>query len=116
MTRQLSGKVEYHFPLFSISSADFRALVFYDVSAVWFRDLPPSIDPSGSAIAFATRPTPAPSFPSTQQGFSPGRDIHNDVGAGFRFFLRSVAIPLVGFDAGYGIEARHWRFMVVIGA
>jgi hypothetical protein len=37
------------------------------------------------------------------------------VGAGLRFFLRSVAIPLIGFDAGYGIEARNWRFMLVIG-
>jgi len=27
-----------------------------------------------------------------------------------------VAIPLVGFDAGYGIEARHWRFVVIVGA
>jgi hypothetical protein len=64
------------------------------------------------------RATPdARSFPlSDQQGFSPGRDIHNAVGAGFRFFLRSVAIPLIGFDAGYGIEARHWQFFLVIGA
>jgi hypothetical protein len=28
----------------------------------------------------------------------------------------SVAVPLVGFDAGYGIEARHWRFFLVLGA
>jgi outer membrane protein assembly factor BamA len=115
---QLGGKAEYHFPLFSISSADFRALVFYDVSAVWFRDLPPFDPLTDPAPGYRIRNTPdARTFlPSTQQGFSPGRDIHNDVGAGFRFFLRSIAIPLVGFDAGYGIEARHWRFMVVIGA
>ena len=26
--------------------------------------------------------------------------VHHDVGGGLRFFLRSVAVPLVGFDAG----------------
>jgi hypothetical protein len=33
------------------------------------------------------------------------------VGGGLRFFRRSVAVPLIGLDAGYGIEARHWQFM-----
>ena len=83
---QVSGKVEYHFPLFSIGSMDFRALGFYDY------------------------------LPTQESGFSPKRDIHNDVGGGLRFFLRSVAIPLVGFDAGYGLEAQSWRFIVVVGA
>ena len=40
-TARSSGKGEYHFPLFSISALDFRALGFYDVQAIWFRDLPP---------------------------------------------------------------------------
>ena len=48
-------------------------------------------------------------------GFS-RHSIHNAVGGGLRFFLRSVAVPLVGFDAGYGIEARHWQFMLIVGA
>jgi hypothetical protein len=38
------------------------------------------------------------------------------VGGGLRFFLRSVAVPLVGFDAGYGIEAGGWRFLLIVGA
>jgi hypothetical protein len=41
-------------------------------------------------------------------------NIHNDVGGGLRFFLRSVAVPLVGFDAGYGIEAGNWRFLLIV--
>jgi outer membrane protein assembly factor BamA len=111
---QVSGKVEYHFPLFSIGSLDFRALGFYDVAALWFRSVPP-FDP---ATGLYVRDTPdMRTFdPKTQAGFSFSRDIHNDVGAGLRFFLRSVAVPLVGFDAGYGIEARTWRYMLVIGA
>ena len=111
------GKAEYHFPLFSIGPADFRALFFYDVAALYYRNLP-AVNTLSSPDFPRVRDTPdARSFPaSAQQGFSPGRDIHNAVGAGFRFFLRSVAIPLIGFDAGYGIEARHWQFFLVIGA
>jgi outer membrane protein assembly factor BamA len=109
----LGGKVEYHFPLFSIKSLDFRALAFYDAAAVWFRTIP-----TGDAMGMLTRSTPdARNFDSrTDQGFNLSRDAHNAVGGGLRFFLRSVAIPLVGFDAGYGIEARHWRFFLVLGA
>ena len=108
----ISGKVEYHFPLFSIGAADFRALAFYDTAALWFRDIP--VD----NLAARTRPTPdARNYLLTaDSGFDYRRDIHNDVGAGLRFFLRSVAIPLLGFDAGYGIEARHWRFVLIVGA
>jgi len=113
----VTAKAEYHFPLFSIGSLDFRGLGFYDVGAVWFRTLP--IEPSNLQLNGSyTRPTlDARNFlPQTQQGFKAGRDIHNSVGGGLRFFLRSVAIPLIGFDAGYGIEARHWRFVLIVGA
>jgi outer membrane protein insertion porin family len=114
---QIAGKAEYHFPLFSVGPADFRALFFYDVAALWFRDVPP-VDPlvNPTYPVRTTTPDQRVFLPQQEAGFSPGRDIHNDVGAGLRFFLRSVAIPLIGFDAGYGIEARTWRFVLVIGA
>ena len=123
---QFGGKLEYHFPLFSISSLDFRALGFYDVQAVWFRDAPTGTmvtDPNGSTYngsygaSYVQRNTPdARTFPvALPSGFS--RDsIHNDVGVGLRFFLRSVAVPLVGVDFGYGIEAASWQFIIVVGA
>ncbi len=121
---QLGGKVEYHFPLFSIGSLDFRALGFYDVQAIWFRDVPNdanSTQPPG--YINGTRQTPDQRnflFPADNDqhnyGFSWSQSVHNDVGAGLRFFLRSVAVPLVGFDAGYGIEANNWRFILVVGA
>jgi outer membrane protein assembly factor BamA len=124
---QFGGKVEYHFPLFSISSLDFRALGFYDVQAVWFRDLPSVADGTGTVVTdpttgntFIRRNTAdGRSFPQTPvmqpSGF--GRDaIHNDVGFGLRFFLRSVAVPLVGVDFGYGLEAANWQFIIVVGA
>jgi outer membrane protein assembly factor BamA len=119
---QLGGKLEYHFPLFSISSLDFRALAFYDVQAVWFRDMPNGIDVTDPTTGgtYRQRDTPdqrtLPLTPYREPtGF--GRDaIHNDVGVGLRFFLRSVAVPLVGVDFGYGIEAAHWQFIIVVGA
>jgi outer membrane protein insertion porin family len=117
---QIWGKAEYHFPLFSIGSLDFRALGFYDLQAIWFRNLPTTgagpPDPNG--YSYAQRDTPDQrAFPTTQpRGFSFGQSVHNDVGAGLRFFLRSVAVPLIGFDAGYGIEAKNWQFILVVGA
>jgi outer membrane protein assembly factor BamA len=122
---QLGGKLEYHFPLFSISSLDFRALGFYDVQAVWFRDMPTGTivtDPT-TGSTYLRRDTPdGRTFPNnpppgytTPTGFDRSA-IHNDVGVGLRFFLRSVAVPLVGVDFGYGIEANHWQFIIVVGA
>ena len=72
-------------------------------------------DPYGSTY-IQRNTTDARTFPTLQPtGFS--RDsIHNDVGVGLRFFLRSVAVPLVGVDFGYGIEARNWQFIIVVGA
>jgi outer membrane protein assembly factor BamA len=116
---QLGGKLEYHFPLFSISSLDFRALGFYDVQAVWFRDMPngtPVTDPASGATYIQRDTADKRTFPvGMPTGFS--RDaIHNDVGVGLRFFLRSVAVPLVGVDFGYGLEAANWQFIIVVGA
>jgi outer membrane protein assembly factor BamA len=115
---QVAAKAEYHFPLFSIGSLDFRALGFYDFSAVWFRENPVTIPVTDGMFTYNQRDTrDARTFPTTlTRGFSISDSIHNAVGGGFRFFLRSVAVPLVGFDAGYGIEARNWRFLLIVGA
>jgi outer membrane protein assembly factor BamA len=120
---QVWGKLEYHFPLFSISSLDFRALGFYDVQAIWFRDNPTGMmvtDPNVANPTYSTYLQRNTSDGRTflyppQVGFARNA-IHNDVGAGLRFFLRSVAVPLVGVDFGYGIEARNWQFIIVVGA
>ena len=123
---QVAGKVEYHFPLFSIGSLDFRALGFYDFSAIWFRETPPTTVvtdatgrmylPARHASTSARSRTNPRAGTGVPFGFSFHNSIHNAVGGGLRFFLRSVAVPLVGFDAGYGIEAHHWQFMLIVGA
>jgi len=110
---QLGGKVEYHFPLFSIGSLDFRALAFYDAQAVWFREN------VGDGTNGYQRPTAdLRYFPAEKQGeygFSLSQSFHSDVGGGLRFFLRSVAVPLVGVDVGYGFGGT-WRYIIVVGA
>jgi len=114
---QLAGHAEYHLPLFSIGSLDFRGLAFYDVQALWFRDIP-----EGSSM-YVTRQTPDQrTFLVDANGYPPGggfqrdRDLHQAIGGGIRFFLRSVSIPLIGFDAGWGLESRTWRFTLIVGA
>jgi outer membrane protein insertion porin family len=114
---QAGGKAEYHFPLFSVGSLDFRGLGFYDLQAIWFRDLPP-----GCVVgAFCTRDTPdMRNFPpQVNPGFSWSQNVHSDVGVGLRFFLRSVAVPLVGIDVGWGLtESRILspQYLIVVGA
>ena len=114
---QLAGHAEYHLPLFSIGSLDFRGLAFYDVQALWFRNIP-----EGPGM-YVTRQTPDQrTFLVDANGYPPGggfqrdRDLHQAIGGGIRFFLRSVSIPLIGFDAGWGLESRTWRFTLIVGA
>ena len=54
--------------------------------------------------------------PRADTGFSWKQSVHNDVGGGLRFFLRSVAVPLIGVDVGYGLESRGVRYLIVVGA
>ena len=73
---------------------------------------------SGVYFERATRPTG--DFPVDDSTVTAGIQLQprhpQAVGGGLRFFLRSVAVPLVGFDAGYGLESRTWRFTLIIGA
>ncbi|HSZ82873.1 MAG TPA: hypothetical protein VLA14_11355, partial [Polyangia bacterium] len=82
-----------------------------------FRDLPPSC----VVGAFCTRDTPdMRNFPpQVNPGFSWSQNVHSDVGVGLRFFLRSVAVPLVGIDVGWGLtESRILspQYLIVVGA
>lgn len=113
---QVGGHIEYHFPLITIGSLDIRALGFYDTSTIWYRNLPTDdvTNPGYLTRTGFDQRTFDPRY--VEKGLDLRRDVHNDVGGGLRFFLRSVAVPLVGFDAGYGIEANHWQFILIVGA
>jgi outer membrane protein assembly factor BamA len=109
----LRTQVEYHFPLFSLWSVDVRGLVFNDAAAIWFRQLP---EQSGGVYIRRDdgRQFLPPAF--LEQGFRASRDIHSSAGAGLRFYLRSVAIPLVGVDLGNGLGTKDVRVILVVGA
>ena len=40
---------------------------------------------------------------------------NNGLGAGLRFYLKSIALPLLGVDYGFGIEALGHQVYVTIG-
>jgi len=112
----LRSQVEYHFPLFSILSLDIRGLIFSDAAAIWFRKLP-EIDPA-NPTQYLIRDDGRQFLPPAylRQGFIPKEDIHTSAGLGLRFYLRSVAVPLVGVDVGNGIGTRDIRVILVLGA
>lgn len=110
----LRSQVEYHFPLFSIGGLDIRGLVFNDAAAIWFRKLP-ELQPDGT---YLRRDDGRQFLPAIflVPGFKAERDIHTSAGAGLRFYLRSVAVPLVGVDVGNGLGTKDVRLILVLGA
>ncbi len=112
---QFNSQVEYHFPLFSILKLDIRGVVFGDGAAIWYRNLPHT-DLTGQY--YDQRADGRNFLPAKYLvgGFDPHRDIHTSAGAGLRFYLRSIAVPLVGVDAGYGISGHGpVRIVLIIG-
>jgi len=96
------ARAEYSLPLFKWTPEPwvptaFRALVFYD----------------GGYDRFL--------FPRDQNEllYLPGQLDRNfwrdDVGIGFRVYVKSIVLPLVGFDLAYGIEARTPQLVFELG-
>jgi outer membrane protein insertion porin family len=113
----LRSQIEYHFPLFSIGALDVRGLVFNDAAAIWFRKLPAvdvAVDPPSYVQRGDGRQFLPPAY--LRQGFIARQDIHSSAGLGLRFYLRSVAVPLVGVDVGNGLGTRDVRVVLVLGA
>ena len=114
----LRSQLEYHFPLFSLWSLDIRGLAFFDAAAIWFRRLPEVVDPADpSRSTYVERDDGRQFLPPLylRQGFSAEKDIHTSAGLGLRFYLRSVAVPLVGVDFGNGLGTRDVRMVLVVG-
>jgi outer membrane protein assembly factor BamA len=110
----LRTQVEYHFPLFPLWGLDVRGLVFNDAAAIWFRKLPPqSLDGTAYEIRTDGRQFLPPTY--LHQGFQAQQDLHSSAGVGLRFYLRTVAIPLVGVDVGNGLGTKDVRVILVLG-
>jgi outer membrane protein assembly factor BamA len=106
------SQVEYSFPLFSVYSLDVRGITFSDAAAIWFSKLPVE-----NGVNYELRDDGRQFLPPSflRQGFDENKDIHVSVGAGIRFYLRSVAVPLVGVDVGYGLGTKDVRMILVLG-
>jgi outer membrane protein insertion porin family len=110
------AQIEYHFPLFSLWQLDVRGLLFSDNAAIWWRELPQKVMGANGEV-YAERGDGRQFLPPEflEQGFKSNRDIHSSAGAGLRFYLRTVAVPLVGFDVGNGLGHKEIRVIVVLG-
>ena len=88
-------------------------MLFNDGAAIWYRKLP---FPNG--MSYDIRQDGRSFLPPMLlvQGFDPQRDIHTSFGAGLRFYLRSVSVPLVGIDVAHGLGTGTVRIVLVIGA
>jgi outer membrane protein assembly factor BamA len=120
----IEGHAEYYIPFFWAWSVAFRGLLFYDTQAIWFRNIDTSMPtpggtylvphPEGTYRTFLPEVGPAGNLRPPSSGLD--RDNwHNGIGAGLRLYLKSINIPLLGFDFGYGLESKEVRFYVALG-
>jgi outer membrane protein assembly factor BamA len=89
-------RAEYSFPLFKWWFFAFRGLGFYD---------------GGYAGFYHRRPSDR-DYLTNQLGPGVWR---NDVGLGFRVYVKAVVLPLLGFDVAYGIEAKSPEIVFELG-
>ena len=85
-------RVEYSAPITKWRMFNFRALAFWDSGFIgWYRPRTDVID-GGDRTFF---------YPNMERG---KHWFRNDIGAGFRLYVKSIVLPLLGIDFAYGIE------------
>jgi outer membrane protein assembly factor BamA len=87
---------EYSFPLLKWRMFAFRGLGFYDLGYSYFR---------------FPRPADRDYLPNDLAN----RFRRSDVGAGFRVYVKSIVLPLLGFDWAWGIEGRGGEITFEVG-
>lgn len=97
----LVARVEYSLPLFKWWFFAFRALAFYDTGYARFLAPRPDVSAGGDRV-----------YLPDQLGHGYFR---NDVGAGFRIYVKAVVLPLLGLDFGYGIEGHSPEMFFEVG-
>lgn len=90
------ARAEYSVPLFRYKWLAFRALGFYDTGVVGWK----------------LQRDDRLYLPTQAEGTHIWR---NDVGAGLRVYVKSIVLPLLGFDIGYGIEGHSPEFYFELG-
>jgi outer membrane protein assembly factor BamA len=115
---RIFGSVEYVFPIVKLGPLHIRGLVFYDTNLGWFSQKPdcrPEYEGGPrcrDGYPYAERHSdggkhvryylPGQNFSLKREGWN------NGVGGGLRFYLKSIAMPLLGVDYGYGLEGGGW--------
>ena len=96
-------RVEYSVPITKWRMFAFRAVSFWDSGFIgWYRPRKDVID-GGDRTYF---------YPNMERGTNWFR---NDVGAGFRLYVKSVVLPLLGIDFAYGVEAEDFQMYFQLG-
>jgi len=94
---QALANLEYSVPLFTVYGLSVRGLGFWD-------------------SAYTTVLSPSP-----ERNYLPDAEVRgldgfrNSVGAGTRFYLRQIVLPLLGLDVGYGLESGDVHVYLAIG-
>ena len=96
---RLFFRAEYSVPLFKWRIFAFRALGFWD---------------GGYSGRYFSRTTADRNFILPEQENGKGV-LRNDVGGGFRIYVRNVVLPLLGLDLGYGIEGHSPKVVFEVG-
>lgn len=94
-----SNTIELSVPFFKIGPVAFRGLTFWDTAYTGFVNN----DAMSSRVYLDGQ---------TDEEVSRWR---NGVGAGFRIYLKSIVLPLLGLDWGYGIETGEWHMYFAVG-
>lgn len=95
------ANLEYSVPVFSVAGFSMRGLVFWDTAYTTF--------------------TKANNTDLSDRYYLPGAEARsldpfkNSVGAGVRFYLQQIVLPLLGVDIGYGIERGDYEIYLAIG-
>jgi outer membrane protein assembly factor BamA len=91
-------RAEYSVPMFQWWMFKFRALGFYDWGYATF------VFPRAAGVDRSYLPG------QLDRGF-----IRDDIGAGFRVYVKSVVLPLLGVDVAYGIAAKSPEIVLELG-
>jgi outer membrane protein assembly factor BamA len=97
---KVGGSLEYSIPLVTIGPMSFRLLGFYDTAYTKFIDRDDVEDDFRNYL------------PDAGSAFGPWK---NGVGGGIRLYFRSIVIPLLGFDVGYGLEGGDYQTYFAVG-
>jgi outer membrane protein insertion porin family len=96
---KVSGSLEYSVPFFKIGPVAFRGLGFVDTAYTSF------INDAGNDKRY---------YLATQTDNRPGL-FRIGVGGGFRIYVRSIVMPLLGVDVGYGPQSGERNIYFAVG-